>query len=832
MYQISSATEADLLKSLGTSEQGLDNATAASRLAKGGKRGTNSSLRLFYLLMGQFKSPLVLLLIVAVILSGILGETTDAIIIFSIVLATGLLGFFQEWNAGKAAEKLQAMLQTTTTVIRDGVNLQIPSSEVVAGDLILVKAGDIIPADCRVLQANGLQLNESSLTGESVPVEKAPGIVEDSQPLQKKSNCIWEGTSVISGSGKVLAVHTGSDSIFGDMQKSLSQETETAFEKDLKGFGYFLLQITLVLSIVILSVNLYFKKPLFDSILFSLAISIGMAPELLPAIMTLSMTAGAKRMLQKKVIVKKLSSIFNFGEVNVLCTDKTGTITNGQVVLDQITDPEGNANTDAERLAIINARLQSSFENPIDKAITARVINLDGVVKMAELPYDFYRKRLSILARDGSNCLLISKGAYLNIMEVCNQVMQHNIAVPLTEDLRREIDDRFRQLSEKGYRILGLSCKTMDTETLQIGDENQMVFRGFILLEDPLKPDAKDSVEKLKKLNTEVKIITGDNRYIAGFAARSLGLKNPLLLTGEEMKTLTFGDLVHRVNKTNVFAEIEPHQKESIILALKKAGNTVAYMGDGINDVAALHAADTGISVNDASDVAREAADFVLMEKDLSVLADGIYEGRRSFANSMKYILINTGATFGNMFSVAGASLLLPFLPMLPKQILLTNFMTDFPYLAVSSDNVDPEALIRPGKWNIKQIRRYMLFFGIHSSLFDFITFGTLYYYMGLSDAKFQTGWFLESIFSELLILFIIRTRRNFFRSKPGKILIYSTAAAIVATALLPISPFAPYLGLNVPDFKMAVSILIILTGYVLSADLLKVWFFRRLKNR
>jgi Mg2+-importing ATPase len=652
----------------------------------------------------------------------------------------------------------------------------------VTGDIILFNAGDIIPADCRIIDSNELYVNESSLTGESFPVEKYEGETDDKLPIGKQYNCLWQGTNVISGAATAIAVQTGNQTVFGQMAHSVVQTPETAFEKGIKHFGFFLLRITVILSLIILLSNLYFKKPFFDSVLFSLALAVGMAPELLPAIMTFAMSAGAKRMMKKKVIVKKLSSIFNFGEVNVLCTDKTGTITEGNVVVRDIVDAYGKTNDQLRLYAFLNATLQNGFTNPVDQAITSLNIPANGYEKINEVPYDFIRKRLSVAVQYKEERFFITKGAFY---------------------------------------------KQTQAEKINRNDEREMVFLGFILLEDPLKEDALASILKLKELHIEVKIITGDNRFAALHAAQEIGLEDPSILTGEEMNQLYPEALIVKAGKTNIFAEIEPHQKELIIKALQKSNLTVAYVGDGINDVAAINAADIGISTNNAADIAREAADFVLLEKDLLVLADGIHEGRRSFVNSMKYIFITTGATFGNMFSIAGASLFLPFLPMLPKQILLTNLITDLPFLTIASDHVDGEQLKRPGKWNLKVIRNFMIVFGLHSSVFDFITFYVLYLYFRLSGPAFRTGWFLESAITELLILFIVRTKKPFIKSKPGRLLTITAIMAFIITVYLPFSPFADMLGFSIAHSRQIVAIGLILVAYIITAELLKIIFFR-----
>ncbi|HEY8894524.1 MAG TPA: magnesium-translocating P-type ATPase [Niastella sp.] len=825
----SSESPEQLFARLHSGPRGLTGSVAAERekeQARFFKTETRFSKEI-KLLVRQFTNPLVLLLAVAVLLSAIAGQSSDSIIIFLILLITGLLGFWQELNAGRAVEKLRVLTEMKHVVLRDNQPLSLPTNQIVPGDVLLFDAGDIIPADCRIIECNDLHVNESTLTGESFPVEKMADTLTDATPLNSRHNCLWQGTNVISGSATAIVVHVGSQTVFGQMAHSLSQTPETSFEKGIRHFGYFLLKTTIVLSLIILLSNLYFQKPFFESVLFSLALAVGMAPELLPAIMTFAMAAGTRRMLKKKVIVKKLSGIFNFGQVNILCTDKTGTITEGVISVKEFVDITGKTNEQVRLFSFLNSFFQKGFTNPIDDSIRSLNLSSEGYEKINEIPYDFIRKRLSVAVKTGDNSFMITKGAFKNVLEVCRYIgtseTQNEI---MTEEVRDQLNKLFISYCHKGYRVLGLAYKLLTTDKIQRSDEEDMIFLGFIILEDPIKECTESSFEKLSALNIKVKIITGDNRFAALHVSEQLGIKEPVILTGEEINTLYPEALVVKACKTDVFAEIEPHQKELIIKALQKSNFTIAYIGDGVNDAAAIHAADIGISTNNAADIAKEAADFVLMEKDLSVLADGVYEGRKSFVNSMKYIFITTGATFGNMFSVAGASLFLPFLPMLPKQILLTNLLTDLPFLSVASDHVDDEELIKPKKWDIKLIRRFMIVFGLHSSLFDFITFYVLYSYYKLSNSPFQTGWFLESTITELIIIFVVRTKKTVVKSKPGKLLMYTSIVALGIIIYLPFSPVAGLLGLSIAHSAQAITIAMILITYAITADLLKRVFF------
>ncbi|KAB1158211.1 magnesium-translocating P-type ATPase [Flavobacterium luteum] len=784
-----------------------------------------------FLFLGQFKSPLMLLLIGAVILSAFLGDTSDVFIILFIVLSTSLLSFFQERNASQFVEKLQSMIALKCRVLRNGQEQEIPTSDIVKGDIVLLKAGDMLSADCLLIESNELHANEASLTGESFPTLKQVGTLPAKTELSKRTNCLWEGTNIVSGTAKALVINIGEDTIFGNIAKSASTSVETTFEKGIKDFGFFLMKTTLALSLFILVVNLLNHKSVIESALFALALAVGMAPELLPAITTIAMSAGAKRMLEKKVIVKKLASIQNLGEINLLCTDKTGTITEGAIKVAGTVDGFGIENEFVKELAYWNAKFETGYANPIDEALKTLTLGTKiDPVKLGEIPYDFIRKRLSIAVIADKDKVLISKGAFNQIFSICTKVRVSNGTVEDIVTHKKDVENKYNQFGIDGLRSIGICYKNIETNTITKKDETDMIFAGFILLQDPVKAGIIETIAELKKLKVNLKIISGDNKNVAKSIALNIGIKDPVVMTGQELFSASTEALHHLVKKVHIFAEVEPQQKEHIIQALRKT-YSVGYMGDGINDVSAISAADVGISVENAVDVAREAADFVLMEKNLIVIVDGIKEGRKTFANTLKYIFINTGSTFGNMFSVAIASLILPFLPMLPKQILLTNFITDFPYLTIASDNVDQEQLEKPGKWDLKFIRNYMVIFGIHSSIFDIITFLTLLYVLKVKETAFQTAWFVESILTELFILFIIRTHKNFFKSTPSKYLFILSILGLVITISLPYLPFAGEVGLTpLPVLNLGI-MLVIVVCYITTADILKVWFFKKYRS-
>lgn len=822
----------DVLNALHSSAEGLSTTDAIQRLASSTKKEKEKPqlIKDILLFIGQFKSPLTLLLVAAVILSAFLGETSDVFIILFILLATGIMSFIQERHAGLAVEKLRSLIRSKVKVQRSNSTAEVYSEEIVPGDILIFAAGDIIPADCLLLEEKDLHSNEATLTGETYPAEKEVGAIAADTGMSKRTNVLFEGTSIVSGTGKAVAVFTGKDTVFGTISASLSKAPEeTAFEKGIRKFGYLLMQITLVLAVIILAVNIYFHKPLIDSLLFALALAVGMAPELLPAIMTVAMSAGSKRMCKQKVIVKKLSSIQNLGEVNLFCSDKTGTLTEGVLKISGITGIDGNENTTVKQLAYLNAFFETGFSNPMDDALKMMEnISADGYEKTDEIPYDFIRKRLSVVVVKDNRHQLISKGAIDNVIAVCDKVLLADGSTAAIDSYKKSIAELYQQYSSKGFRTIGVCYKDCAQKIKLVKeDEQQMIFAGFVLLLDPIKPGVIDVIKELNSNGVQLKMITGDNKLVAAYIGEQIGLHKIIVISGAEIAKMSPEALVRQVQNANVFAEIEPQQKENIIKALRKAGNTVAYMGDGINDVAAINAADVGISTNNAVDVAKEAADVVLLEKDLAVLNAGIIEGRRTFLNTLKYIYTNTSATFGNMFSMAGASLLLPFLPMLPQQILLTNFLTDFPYMAVAGDNVDEDELKVPQRWNLKQLKNFMIVFGLHSSVFDYLTFFMLYK-LFKSEPVFQTGWFIESICTELLILFVVRTHKSLLKSVPGKLLIALSALGLLVTIALPFMPFASDLGFVVPPLKLLGIIAGILVLYVVSADIIKVLFFKR----
>lgn len=826
-----------LLAGLRTTAEGLSEAEATERLRVHGpnrlaeKRKTGA----FALLLSQFSSPIVLILLCAAGLSYFLGEPINSIIILAIVLASGLLGFWQEHGAADAVEKLLTIVQVRATVLRDGRAREVSPEELVPGDVVTLSAGDSVPADCGILSSNDLHADEATLTGETFPAEKESGTLPPDTPLDKRTNTLFMGTHVVSGAATAVVARTGIETEFGEVSKRLKlRPPETEFERGLKSFGYFLVRLTLILTILIFAVNVYLERPVLDSFLFSLALAVGLMPQLLPAITSVTLSHGARRMADEKVIVRRLASIENFGSMDVLYSDKTGTLTEGTVRLHAALDLVGEESERVFLLAYLNALYETGYLNPIDEAIRARDEKPDvsDHEKLDEVPYDFVRKRLSILVSSGDEALLLTKGALENVLAVCSRAeLPDDRIVPLREEEDR-IRDRFEDLGRRGFRVLGLAHKEMDSQgPISKESESGMTFSGLLVFDDPPKEGIARTIGRLRDLGCKLKIISGDNRLVAGSVGEQVGLANPEVLTGEDLHRMSDAALLGRVASVDVFAEVEPNQKERIILALKKSGSVVGYMGDGINDASALHAADVGISVNGAADVAKEAADLVLLEKDLGVLVRGVEEGRKTFANTLKYVFMATSANFGNMFSMAGASLFLPFLPLLPAQILLTNFLTDLPAMTIATDSVDEEMVSKPRRWDVRFIRNFMAVFGLVSSVFDYLTFGVLLLILHASTVQFRTGWFLESVVSATMIVLVVRTRGAFFRSRPSPYLVTATVLVVVATVVLPYTPLAALLGFAPLPVWFPPVLAGIVVLYVLSAEAAKKVFYEKMRE-
>lgn len=756
-------------------------------------------------LLSRFKNPLVLILLGAGLVSAFTGELVGFAIIFTIVAVSIALDFLQQFRADKAVEKLSESVSVNCTLLRDGKQIKVPSKEVVPGDIVVLSAGDLIPADGFLLQSRDFFLNQSLLTGESYPVEKSASSTETS--LQKHEeidlsapHLVFAGSSVVSGTAKLQIINTGAKTILGSISKSLSaRRPETSFEIGIRKFGMLIMRFTLVLVVFAFAVNVAFHRPLLQSLLFGVALAVGLTPELLPMVITVTLTGGALQMSKAQVIVKRLSAVQDLGSMEILCTDKTGTLTEGKVHLQKHVDVGGNDSEKVFRLAYINSYFETGVKSPLDDAILSHgPVEMSDWKKLDEVPFDFERRRVSVLAERKGERTLAVKGAPDSILNLCTKFdAPDGIIKDMDAQSTTAINNLFETLASDGFHILAIAYRNVDQghDHAKLTDETELIFAGFAAFLDPPKKSAAEAIKALHDDNVEVKILTGDHELAAKYVCEKLDFEIKGLLTGNDINHLDDHALQAQAQTVNLFCRVNPAQKTRIITALKARGKIVGFLGDGINDAPSLHSADVGISVDTAVDVAKQAADMVLLKQDLKVLHGGIRAGRRAFANVQKYILMATSSNFGNMFSMALATLILPFLPMLPVQILLNNLLYDVSELALPSDNVDEETLTNPTHGDISFVRKFMLTFGPISSIFDFITFYVLVNYLQANEKLFHSGWFVESLATQILVIYIIRTKRNCFKSKPGKFLIVLSLSIIAIACLLTLPPFGIHIG-------------------------------------
>ncbi|MDI3285071.1 magnesium-translocating P-type ATPase [Polyangium sp. 15x6] len=817
-------------------DQGLSQAEAKRRLALHGRNvilgATRRSAALE--LLARFKNPLILLLLAACVVSAATGDFESSTIIMVVVLLSVVLDFVQEHRAGRAAEELRKATRVHATVVRDGAARDVPTEEVVPGDVVLLAAGDLVPADGTLLEARDLFVNQALLTGEPYPVEKHPGPSADATHADGATAAVFMGTSVISGSGKALITQTGTNTEVGKIGVALTrQQPPTAFELGTRNFGLLILRLAMWMVLFVLLVNLVRERTWLTSFMFALALAVGLAPELLPMVVSVTLARGALRMSRKKVLVKRLSAIHDLGSMDVLCTDKTGTLTEARIRLEKHLDPQGQDSPRVLELAYLNSHFESGLRSPLDEAILRHeAVDVRGWEKLDEVPFDFERRRISVLLRRDGDVRLVVKGAFEEILRVSTHYEGNGPEYqrPLDAAARRAFTKRFEDLGREGYRVLGIAWKAEGPGCRHVvtGDETELVFAGFAAFEDPPKESAGAALRALRDAGVSVVIVTGDNEHVAAHVCKTLGVEVRGCLTGTELDALDVHALGARVETTNLFCRLSPTQKNRVILALKKRGRVVGYLGDGINDAPSLHSADVGISVNSAVDVAKEAADILLLEQDLSVVADGIVEGRRTLGNILKYILMGTSSNFGNMFSMAGAALFLPFLPMLPAQILLNNFLYDLSELPIPTDRVDPDFVARPHRWDMPFIRRFMLTIGPVSSLFDFATFALLLYLFQGDERLFQTGWFVESLATQVLVIFVIRTQGSPLRGKPSGALLVTSLLVVASAMLLPFTPIGPKVGFApLPPMFFAVLVPLVV-AYLVTVEVVKRWFYRR----
>jgi Mg2+-importing ATPase len=819
-----------LLADLRSRADGLTSADAAARLVSVGPNTLRAESRFaaLRLLARQLASPLVAILVFAAVVAALVGEWTDAAIVLAILAGSAVFGFVQEYRASAAVERLRGRIAARATVLRDGRLTEVRPEELVPGDVVALAAGSLVPADAVVIASRDLCVAQSALTGESFPVDKQPGVVPAAAALVERTNCVYQGTSVRSGSGRALVVKTGAATAYGAIADRLRlRPPETDFERGIRQYGYLLMRITILLVAAVFAVQFALARPPVEALLFALALAVGISPELLPAIIEVTLAKGAREMAGHGVIVRRLAAIEGLGAMDVLCTDKTATLTVGVMALERAAGPDGEPSDEVLREAWLNASLETGFASPLDDAIR-RAVALRGApfasaAKLDEIPYDFVRRRLGIVVREGDAARLVVKGAFADVLEICKEIRTAAGPKPLDGARRAELEARFAAWSAAGARVLGVAARALPLrERYGRDDERDLTFTGFLVFLDPPKPGIAAALEDLRRLGVAIRIVSGDNRLVNEHLCRTIGFPDPRILTGRELDALGEEALRRVAPEIDAFVEVDPNQKERVLLALKKAGHVVGYLGDGINDASALHAADVGISVDGAVDVAREAADFVLLEPDLGVLRRGIECGRASFANTLKYVSITTSANFGNMLSMAAASAFLPFLPLLAKQILLNNFLSDVPMTGLPGDRVDGERIARPGRFDVRAIRNFMVVFGLISSAFDLATFAVLWALSRGAPAVFRTGWFVESLLTELAIVLVLRTRLPIARSRPGRLLAVSTVAVAALTIALPWLPGAELFELVPLPAPVIASVLAITAAYAAASELAK----------
>jgi Mg2+-importing ATPase len=834
LFDAASSSPDNVMKSLGCAGEGLSSADAATRLARLGPNVlTTHKVSARSVLWRQVRNPILLLLLAAAVISGFTGGATNAIIITVIVALSVGLGFFNEYAAEVAMASLRSKISRNAQVRRDGNVVEVPVASLVPGDIVLLRIGAIVPADLRLFEVNELECDEGVLTGESLPVAKTSDVVSD-RSVQAFLNCAYMGTIVHEGSATGIVVETGPRTAFGEIAAGLSEQTaQTAFEAGLARFSKFLFIVAALLTAFVFAMNVILSRPLIEALLFSLAIAVGIAPEMMPAIVTISLASGSKALASKKVLVKRLVAIEDLGNIEILFTDKTGTLTEGSITFEQSLSGDGSINERPVLLGLLcnEATMTSSGPvggNSLDQALWVSVgadasntlaVQASQYSQLAVLPFDHERQLVSVLVEHDGVQLMITKGAPEMVLSRCTEVT-------------KETQTLLQGLFSEGERVIAVASKASpDVHLLSTNDENNLTFEGFLTFADRVKADAEESLAKLQRLGVEVKIITGDNGLVAANVCAKIGLANLGLLNGADLEKLNDDELADAIVRTTVFARISPDQKSRIIKVARRTGKDVAYLGDGVNDAVALHHADVGISVDSGTDVAKDAADVVLLDKDLGVLAEGVTEGRRIFSNTMKYVLMATSSNFGNMFSAAGASTILSFLPMLPSQILLNNLLYNTGQLVIPTDRVDIESLARPAAWDMRFIRRFMIIFGPISSIFDFVTFWVMIVLLHAHHVEFRTGWFVESIATQTLIVYIIRTRRvPFFKSRPSWPMIIVPTGAAAVGALLPFTGLAHLLGFTPLPTEFFLLLFAMVVVYLFLVEVAKVYFYRSMK--
>jgi len=824
-----------LLTRLATSAKGLDEAEARSRLEIFGPNDAATVKRspLWLQFVSRFRNPLVIILLVASGLSAATGDVASFIIVVTIVTISMTIDFVQEVRAQNAVEALRRSVAVQANVRRSGVSLSVPIDGLVPGDIVELIAGDLVPADSRLLESRDLFVNQALLTGEPYPAEKqasdAPSGAEDPAGA---SNAVFAGTSVISGTATIAVCRTGARSALGHLATSLAEKPPaTEFAVGIRRFGLLIMRLTVLMVLFVLVVNISFHRPVLESLMFALALAVGLTPELLPMIVTVTLARSALELSRRKVIVKRLSAIHDLGAMNVLCTDKTGTLTEATIKLVRAIDGRGVESKAVYANAYINSQFETGMKSPLDQAIlSASPFDMAGWKKLDEVPFDFERRRVSVLVEHGAERRLIVKGAPEDLLRLSGYYEGADGKVlPLDPETRRCFEATLDELGSQGFRALGIASRAADAshQSAAISDECDLVFSGFAVFLDPPKASAGATIQAMTAAGISVRVLTGDNERVTRHVFAEIGVPVAGVLTGDQLTHMSDEALIGQLPRVNLFCRVNPQQKLRILLALKRLGHVVGFMGDGINDAPALHAADVGISVDGAADVARAAADLILLEHDLSVVREAVVCGRSTVQNVSKYVLMGSSSNFGNMFSMAGAALFLPFLPMLPIQILLNNLLYDVSEIAIPFDHVDEEAISGPVKWDVKFIERFMLVFGPVSSVFDFLTFYVLLYVIGAGEALFQTGWFIESITTQVLVVFAIRTRRPIFRSKPHVFLAAMAFGVIAVAIALPLLPVGRWFGFVAPPPLFFVFLIGATMAYLAIVEITKRIFYR-----
>ena len=815
------------------SERGLTSAEAARKLAQYGPNDPTPKKQRSHLteLLLQFANPLVAILLFASVVSAFIGELANAAIVIIIVTLSVAVNFVQTFRSSKAAARLRNTVAPTATVLRDGVFAEVPRVDVVPGDVIRLCAGDLVPADARLTQAKDLHLQQSALTGESMPVEKKVKAGDDSD-----ATMVLLGTSVVSGSATAVVLATGARTAFGDIATRLTTRApETEFDRGIKQFGSLILKAVFGLVMFILIVRIGAHRGAFESVLFAVALAVGLTPEFLPMITSVTLARGAVAMAKHKVIVKHLSAIQNLGSIDVLCSDKTGTLTRGSMAFAGSYDAFGQTSDTPLFFARLNSKFETGIRSPLDAAILEHDVthDTDAYTKVDEIPFDFERRRLSVVVeRSGERCL-IAKGSPEGILACATAyVSGDGQQLPLGDDVRARCCETYESLSARGLRVLAVATSQVPNgREYSIADEHDLVLAGFVVFADPPLEGARQAIASLVRDGVQVKILTGDNELVTRHVCAQVGLDAEQIVLGSALESMNDMALAHVAEQTTVFARMSPAQKNRVVLALKHRSHVVGYLGDGINDAPALHAADVGISVASAVDVARDAADIILLEAGLDVLHRGIMEGRRAFGNVTKYLLMGTSSNFGNMFSMAGASVFLSFLPMLPTQILLNNLLYDLAQITIPTDNVDSEVIAAPQRWDVRTIRNFMLVMGPLSSLFDFLTFFVLLRFFHAGEALFHTGWFVASLATQTLVLFVIRTPRNPLTSRPSWPLAFTTVAMVVVSVILPYSPLAGVLGFEPLPGRYFIFLAVVTVSYLILAEVAKRYLLGRARR-